>query len=510
MNPLDSEAKRAARLLEPLGREVALRAAGALWDKLPPLEQAAIAADWAFWARPNQRPPLGAWKTWGFLTGRGFGKTLAVSNLVNQEVEAGRARTICLLAQDEQSSVDIQVEGPAGLIATAPPWFKPRWEASDLQLVWPNNARAYVRTPEVPGKIRGLDYQLGWATELQSWPPAHREEAWTNFEIACRLGYGRLVWDCTPKKRHPMLKQLLAAAERDPTVDVVVRGSTDENRDNLADQYLERMAARIGGTQREQEERFGRMLDDAANATARQAWIDAARRAMPPTLARRVVSIDPAITNTKGSDTTGLVDCGLGHDGQGYVIEDASGKMDQGVWAETALEWYVRKRCDLILAETNKGGQIIVHLLRVLAAGRGLEVIVIGKDERAPRHQPGKVFVREIYARGSKAERAEPLGTAYERGRVSHVVGANLDKVETTLTTWEPDKPGADSPGDLDALVHAMVELLRLGDNEPDPRAAFGGITRAQRALAMAPERPQTSLIATAITAAFKGRPDKI
>lgn len=505
MSPLDSDAKRIARLLEPLGREVALKAAAVFWDKLPQIEQAALAADWALWARPNQRPPSGAWKTWGFLTGRGLGKTIAISNFVNGEVEAGRARTICLIAQDEQSAVDIQVEGPSGLIATSPPWFRPRWEASDLQLVWPNGARAYVRTPEVPGKVRGLDYQLGWATELQSWPAAHREEALENLFLSVRLGYGRVVWDSTPKKRHPLLKQLLAAAEEDPETNVIVRGSTYENRDNLADKYVERIERRIGGTQRGKEELLGQMLDESENATAKQAWIDAQRRSMPPTLARRVVSIDPAITNTRGSDTTGLVDCGLGHDGQGYVIEDASRKMDQGVWGEMALDWYVRKRCDLILAETNKGGSIIVHLLRVLAANRGLEVIVIGKDEQPPRHTQGKVFVREIFARGSKAERAEPLGTAYERGRISHVIGADLDKIETTLTTWEPDKPGEDSPGDLDALVHAMVELLRLNDNDPDPKVAFAGIAEAQKAIAAPTARQHVSLNKALYDARWRG-----
>jgi phage terminase large subunit-like protein len=104
---------------------------------------------------------------------------------------------------------------------------------------------------------------------------------------------------------------------------------------------------------------------------------------------------------------------------------------------------------------------------------------------------PGRVFVREVYARGAKEDRAEPVATAYERGRVSHVIGADLVGLEDTLTTWEP-LPGNDSPGDLDALVHAMVELLDLSKNTLDPRQDFKGIGEVAKQI-LAP-RPTVSL----------------
>ena len=31
--------------------------------------------DWPFWARTDQYPPLGDWRTWFVMAGRGFGKT---------------------------------------------------------------------------------------------------------------------------------------------------------------------------------------------------------------------------------------------------------------------------------------------------------------------------------------------------------------------------------------------------------------------------------------------------
>lgn len=502
-----SEASRVVARLRPLGRDGARRVLRAAFAKLPIVEQAALAARWRFWGRSKQLAPYGdGWKTCGFLAGRGFGKTLANANFVNDEVEAGRAMLVGLAAQDEANCIALQVNGPSGLIATAPPWFKPVLHGSTEGPVvhWPNGARAYVRTPEVPGKIRGLEYQLSWICEIQSWPKASQQEALDNFFLATRLGYARIVWDATAKRRHPLLKALIAAGAAEPRKHVVVRGALYENAANLGDGYVAEMERKFAGTQRGREELNGEMLDDADGALFQQGWIDSTRRQMPPQLLRRILSVDPAVTNRKGSDTTGINESGLGVDGQMLVLGDYSGKIDPGKWAEITLDRYVAGPCSLILAETNKGGQLIAQNLRAAAKERGLEVIVVEKDER-PQPIAGKVFVKEVFARGAKEDRAEPVATAYERRRISHVFGVDLGSLEDTLTTWEP-APGVDSPGDLDALVHAAVELLDLSNNVPDPAAAFVGITEVAKQLA-APVSP-TSI--TQALAGYGGRGDRI
>jgi phage terminase large subunit-like protein len=479
----------------------------AMWRKLSITERAALTSYWEFWARSKQLPPVGNWKTWGFLTGRGFGKTISLSNFLNSEVEAGRARLVCLLAQDEASAVDIQVLGPSGLIATAKPTFRPQWEASALQLVWPNGARAYVRTPEVPGKIRGLEYHLTWASELQSWPVVQRQEALDNVFLSTRLGAARVVWDATPKRRHPLLKLMLEQHEMAPGTHSIVRGSIFENAANLGDGVVDELSRKFGNTLRGKEELEGLMLDDAELSIVKQDWIDRARRRAPEKFSRRVVSIDPAITNRKGSDETGIVEVGLGPDAQAYVLSNKSGKIDANSWAEIALHIYVGNCCDLLIAETNKGGSVIAQILRSLAQTRGLEVIVLGRGERPPSIRlPGKVIIKEVYARGAKEERAEPVGMAYERGRVSHAIGADLASLENTLCEWEP-VPGADSPGDLDALVHAVVELLELDTNPtPAPAVAFAGIGEVAKKI-LAPTAP-TNI--SAVFSSVKGRAPRI
>ncbi len=480
----------AARLVQLFGRERAHSIIDETFDALSNVDGAALAYDWSLFARPKQNP-VGHWSSFGYLTGRGFGKTCGISNFVNGEVEAGRARLIGLAAQDEANAIHLQVLGPSGLIATAPPWFKPVWEATAMQLVWPNDARAIVRTPEVPGKIRGFDYDLTWLSELQSWPASTRDEAFSNFRLATRVGLARMIWDATPKRRHPLLRELLTESERDPVHHIVVRGTTHENAINLADGYIEELERKYGGTLKGREELLGEMLEESESALVKQAWIEKARRHAPDRFERCVIGVDPAVTSRASSDKTGIVKAGIGPDGQVYVTADHSGKYAPEQWAEIVLKSYVTGRCDCVVVETNKAGDYVTSNLRALAGTKGLNVVVVAKDATS-RHVPGTVYVKEVHARGPKEDRAQPLATAYERGRVSHVIGVDLLALEDTLTTWEP-VPGQRSPDALDALVHAVGDLLGLLSNKPDPRGGFPGIVQAAKELAK-PTTPTLNL----------------
>lgn len=477
-----SPAQNIARKLVALhGLEQAHVELDAFLDSQSIVELTAHEYDWrGTWARPKQLPPLGDWKSWGFLCGRRFGKTIAVSKFVNAEVEAGRATSICLMAQDEDNAIKLLVTGLSGLVATAPPWFRPVWDVTDLELTWPNGAKAYVRTPERPHKIRGFDYDLAWVTEIQSWPPATRDAAYMNLRLALSVGLARLLWDATAQSRHPLLKKLLKASKEDPSAHVIVTGSSYENADNLAVGFIAEMEKEIGGTRQGDEELHGIMSTDAEGTTAKEEWITRNRRTVAGPIVRRVLGADPAVTSRAGSDNTGIIDGGLSVDGKAMILGDHSGKHTPEAWAAIVLDLYVEGRCDLVIVETNKGGDLLVRNLRAAASERALSVVVIGKEERAPGHQSSVVHVREIFSRGEKADRARPLSTALEKDRVVFV--GKFPELETVLTDWEPT-PGARSPDRLDATVSVVTELLGLSSNAPDPAAGFRGIGRAQASL---------------------------
>lgn len=471
----------AARLVKELGRDGAKRAIPVICSKFTTVELAALAALWNFWARPKQIAPAGNWRSWGFLGGRGFGKTRSCAEWINQEVQSNRAPYIGLAAQNEDKSIEIQVEGKSGLIATAPPWFKPKWHANAGQLEWPNGSIATVYTPEKPGNIRGPEFNIAWLCEIQSWPNATREEAFSNFMLATRLGYARTIWDATPKRGHPIIKELLARGKEDPRKHVVIRGSIYENATNLGEGVVADLERKYKNTRKGREELDGEQLDDSELAIAQQGWIDRNRRPLPSHLVRRGLGVDPAVTARGGSDRTGIVEGGLGVDGHGYVLADKSGKYDPPTWAKIVLDRYVEGDCDIIVVETNKGGNLLVANLRAAAKDRDLTIVVVGKDER-PQRQAGIVFVKEVYSKGEKADRARPLSTAYEGNVIHHVEGADLTSLEDTLTTWEP-APTGPSPDDLDALNVIMTELLELKEETIDLSKGFAGLEAMARAI---------------------------
>lgn len=453
----------------------------AILEKLSVVERAALAAHWAFWARPKQRPPHDEWDSFGFLAGRGFGKTISIAKLIVEEVMAGRIKQLGFCAQDESNSIAVQVDGPSGLIAMSPPWFKPEWEATPMRLVWPNGAWGYVRTPEVPEKIRGFDYDCFWACEVQSWPNATMHAAMMNAQIATRVGRARFLWDATAKRGHPLLLELLEAGEKDPHRHIVVRGSTEESSEHLARDYAEKIRGKLKDSRRAKEELEADMGGNDDNVLVKPADIAKARRPRPERIRRKALGLDPAVTARAGSDRTGIVLAGEDFDGQALVLGDWTGRYSPAEWTKLVLDLVVSERIDVVVVETNKGGDLVTQSLRAAAQARQLEVVVVGEKER-PQYRAGVVYVRETYSRGSKLDRAEPLAVAYELGKVSHVHGVDLGKLETTLTTWEP-APNAKSPDDLDALVSAVGELLDLKAFRRDPKKGFEGLAAAAEAL---------------------------
>ncbi len=453
------------------------------------LELASLWHEWGDWlARRKQIPPSARWQSFGALTGRGWGKTLTVSRHVQREVQAGRARRIALVAQSIEDAIDILVLGESGLIATSPPWHKAEYVGG--RVVWPCGSQAFIYSASAPGGLRGPEHHLAWASELVAWQASTREEAFSNLELGLRLGYGRLLWDSTPKRRHPLIRSLLQRAEDFPAEHIVVRGSMFENAANLSRGMPEAMRRQLAGSQRGREELEGEFLDDDDGALFRQAWIDAHRRHMPERFVRRIWSVDPAITSRAGSDLTGLVQLGLGPDGQVYVLEDRSGVYPAGRWTEPILDSYFRDGCDLVVGEENRGGDLIAALLSAACRERGLQLVQLDPKAKS-RCTPGTVYLRTVHARKAKESRHEPVARLYEDGRVSHVIGRDLSALEDEQCTWVPGASG--SPDRTDAMCQGVLELAALLTVRPNPEAQMQVIdaaVRMQRELARPARSP--------------------
>lgn len=467
------------QLVRDYGAKGAHERLDAIAGLLSVVELADLGRAWAdFWARPKQRPPAGQWRSWGAFGARAWGKTRTFSEYVHEQVYLGEAPRIALAAQTEPKSIEIQIEGESGLLATAHPDFMPEWEVSKLQLTWPNGSIATVLTPEVPGGARGPNFHLAWLTEMQSWPAATMHEFHSNVTLATRLGNARTLWDATPKKRHSLLLERLKMSKREPERHVIVTGEIYENAGNLGDGVVGDFETLYGGTGKGDEELKGIMREDNDDALVQMAWINDNRRRKPDRLIRSALGVDPATTKRTGSDCTGIIHAGLGVDDQGYLLGDFTGRHTPDEWAMLVINRWRDERVGVVVVERNIGGDLVVQNIRVVAGVRSLDVVVLGEKEQVPPWRANVMFVREVHSRGEKADRAEPLAIAYKRNRISHVYGVDLKTYEETLTSWVPGS-SPKSPDDLDAAVLAFGEIMDLTAVRVDNSKGFEGLAAA-------------------------------
>jgi phage terminase large subunit-like protein len=388
---------------------------------------------WWVKARANQLPPEGDWSVWLLLAGRGFGKTRVLSEMANSWAASGRYKRMALVAATAADARDVLIEGESGILATAPDWCRPSYESTRRRVSWPNGVLAYSYSAEEPDRLRGPQHDSAICDELGAW---RLPEAWDMLMFGLRLGqHPRTVVACTPRPTK-LLRGLIA---REGSGVVVTRGSSYENRANLAPEFFSQIVAKYEGTRLGRQELNAELLEDTPGALWTLAMIDQARRDHAPDLVRVVVAIDPAVSTREGSDETGILVAGKDERGHGWVLEDLSGRYQPADWARMAIEAYRRHSADRIVAEVNQGGDLVENTLRTIDAD---------------------VPFTAVHASRGKYVRAEPIAALYEQGRVHHIRA--FPQLEDQLLQFAPDldRGKAGSPDRADALVWALTELM--------------------------------------------------
>ena len=399
----------------------------ALLGTLAPLAVAEVAHDWRVWRRPKQTTPLGNWSMWLILAGRGFGKTRTGSEWIREQVNLGNAEHIALVGPTAADVRDTMIEGESGILSVFPPAERPHYEPSKRRVTFHNGATATAYTADEPDRLRGPNHDLAWCDELAAW---RYPDAWDMLVLGLRIGYHPRALVTTTPRPTRIIRDLVARTDVH-----VTRGSTYENRGNLAPSFFQEIVARYEGTRLGRQELHAEILDDVDGALWNRDLIEAARVTSLPDMKRIVIAIDPAVSSKETSAETGIVACGVGEDGHGYVLEDRSTRGTPNQWASEAIASYHRLKADRIVAEANQGGDMIRHTLDTVERG---------------------VPIRLVHASRGKRVRAEPIAALYEQGRVHHV-GMFAD-LEDQLCSWVPDL--SPSPDRLDALVWALTELI--------------------------------------------------
>ena len=418
-------------VIDQLRRQPDLRAR---LEKLSDAELHMLRFDWHSWARPEQQPPSNPWIRWLILAGRGFGKTRIGAESVREWVKSGhQAPNIIAATADDLR--DVCVEGESGILAICPKDECPEYLVSKRRLDWPNGARSLLFTAQEPDRLRGKQHTALWMDELASWQ--YDQDSYDQAQFGLRIGKNPQSVITTTPRPTKLIRQLIADPET-----VVTRGTTYDNRANLAPSFYSQIIKRYEGTRLGRQELNAEVLDDNPGALFKLSDIEDTRVTKAPPLIRIVVPLDPATTSLDTSDEWGIIPVGM--DGRDpahfYVLEDLSAIYTPDNAAKVGVNAYHRLLADRIVGEANNGGDMIETILR---------------------YQDANISYKKVTASRGKVIRAEPVSSLYEQHRVHHI--GTLSKLEDELTQWDPSVD-ATSPNRLDACVWGITELAAGSD----------------------------------------------
>ncbi len=398
--------------------------------------------DWALAGRLEQMAPVGNWRTWLLLGGRGSGKTRAGAEWVHGLASAGQRSDlrIALVAETLGDAREVMIDGISGICRIARR-NRPDFEISRRRLVWPNGAVAQVFSSEDPESLRGPQFHLAWCDELAKWK--HGQETWDMLQFGLRLGAAPQQLVTTTPRPVPLLKALIADEGTRLT-----RISTLANRANLAPGFIDALSARYGGTRLGRQELDGELIEDREDGLWKRGQIEALVTRVTGALRRIVVAVDPPAA-AGAQSCCGIVVAGLEVSGRAVVLADCSVEgLSPAGWAGAVARAYQRFGADRVIAEINQGGDMVSAMLKSI-------------DATLP--------VSSVRATRGKFLRAEPVAALYEQGRVVHA--GRFTALEDQMCDFGPDGlSNGRSPDRLDALVWALTALVIDGGGEPRVR----------------------------------------
>lgn len=307
-------------------------------------------------------------------------------------------------------------------------------------------------------KILGMEFATIYLNECSQIPQGSRDIAVTRLaqQVTQIIGNRqdkplkpRMYYDCNPpskvhwsyrmfvEKRDPETKKSLANPEDYACFQI----NPQDNAENISAGYLETLQNLSSRLQK----RFlkGEFADANPNALFHEEDIDKWRSldGKQPDFVRVVVAVDPSGSgdvDNADNDAIGIVVCALGTDGNAYLLEDCTVKAGPATWGKVAADAYERHSADVIVGETNYGGEMVKHTIQTARP-------------RTP--------YKAVSATRGKVVRAEPISALYEQGKVRHA--GEFPELEDELVAFSTvGYMGERSPNRADALIWALTELF--------------------------------------------------
>jgi predicted phage terminase large subunit-like protein len=216
----------------------------------------------------------------------------------------------------------------------------------------------------------------------------------------------------------------------------------EDNMENLSAGYLKTLEA-LGAAARKRflHGDFAEVTENALfNDLDIEKWRVVSNENLPE-MVRIVVPVDPSGSgdvDNEHNDSTGIAVCGLGSDGNGYLLADLTVKAGPATWGRIVTDAFERYEANAVVGETNFGGAMVEHVVQTARA-------------RTP-------YIGVRASRG-KSVRAEPVAALYEQGRIRHV-GYYPELEEELIAFTTNGYLGENSPNRADAVIWGFTELF--------------------------------------------------
>jgi predicted phage terminase large subunit-like protein len=258
---------------------------------------------------------------------------------------------------------------------------------------------------------------------------------------------GHWTYKLFKAKQDPDTRGALAEPEKYAAIQL----NPGDNLENLGGEYLKTLQ----GLSARLQTRFlrGEFRETAPNALFIDEVIDRWRASTIelPEMLRIVVAVDPSGADdedNQDNDEIGIVVCGLGLDGIGYVLEDLTCKAGPATWGRVATQAYERHAANTIVAEVNFGGAMVNNVIQ-------------SARPRTP--------FRPVTASRGKVVRAEPIASLCETGKVR--LAGQFSLLEEELYGFTTHGyMGDHSPNRADAMIWGMSDLFPAILSEKKPQ----------------------------------------
>lgn len=345
-------------------------------------------------------------------------------------------------------------------------WERCKLDKTDYYLTLPNGSEIWfsgLDDKDRTEKILGMEFATIYFNECSQIPYASYIIAKTRLAQKCGLRL-KFYFDFNPpSKRHWTYRTFIKKVDVD-TGDSLDRDdytfclmNPQHNEANLADEYL----GILNQLPEKARNRFylGKFGEDTDNALWTDAMLAKCRTLGRvedniPDFLRIVVAVDPS--GCRGdedfrSDEIGITVNALGTDGNGYLVEDLSGRYSPNEWGKVVSDAYERHKADRVVGEVNYGGAMVESTIRTHNAN---------------------IPYSEVRASRGKVVRAEPIAALYEQQKIRHI-GYFPEIEEQYLAMTTAGYQGVKSPDRADAAIWGFTELFPRITKKVEPEMNY-------------------------------------